>query len=252
MNIITDENNFPKSMIKKLTPFLDNIIIPGKNGKTKPKKLTDVHRAFAWYYVHGRFNKAEAWRKATRGRYNPHTGKIECADRKKQKGKTETPDSMLDAIEGNILYNYLYIQQAIRSISENYMSDLKLNVPQSMIEQLQIQATYDPAMFINSDGSPKFQSWDEIPFEYRCCVENIESRYYGKDADRKVTIIKLVDRDKARKYLLQLCPDLLSPDRLKVIHTTIDEDGNEIGINELPKMSEKELQEKLKKLEEKG
>jgi hypothetical protein len=64
-----------------------------------------------------------------------------------------------------------------------------------------VQAFYDPTMFFNPDGTVRFQSWDEIPERFRHCIEGMEVKYYGKDADKRVIMLKLVNREKAQMQL---------------------------------------------------
>jgi len=93
------------------------------------------------------------------------------------------------------------IQSALRLLIDRWLGEQKSTFEKRIIEQLNIQAFYDPSMFIDTEGSAKFKSWDDIPEQYRCCVEGIETRYYGKDAEQSATTIKLVNRVKAREEL---------------------------------------------------
>ena len=143
----------------------------------------------------------------------------------------------------------VYIQEAISKIEAEHLRQVKLTIPKSLMNQLVVQATYDPSMFFNPDGSVAFNEWDEIPEEYRCCVEGIETKAYGRDGTTLLTTIKLVDREKARKYLLKVCPGLLEAEKMEIIHKTIDEQGNPVGID-LKKLSDEEILARVQKIKE--
>ena len=251
-NLSRFEKDLPKNQIVKLTPYLNDITIPGKAARSKPRKLTAFQKAFSWYYVFNNNNKADAYKRAKYGRYDKKLDIIQIVP---PEWNRKTPFASYCCIEGLALFNLPYIQQAIHAIREHHINNVKVDLPQTFIEQLTIQSTYDPSMFIDVDGEAKFQDWEEIPFEYRCCVEGIEKKYYGKDADRKVVILKLVDRSKARRELYQFAENLiLNPEQLNVIHKTINQKGEEVGLDPMnfdPKnMSTEKLQSYLEKIQE--
>lgn len=66
------------------------------------------------------------------------------------------------------------------------------------------RALYDPALFLNPDGSPAFTSWDEIPPAYRRCIEGIDVKFWGKDADRQSITFNLASRSEALGQLTKL------------------------------------------------
>lgn len=246
---LTDANiNLSKNQIKKLTPYLDDITyITINNKKEVTKYMSLQHRAFCWYYVHNNNNKADAYKRAFHGKYNKDTQIIEIIEPRKD---NVTDFSMICSSMGYALYNKTYIKETISRIRIKHCENIKADLPQTFTEQLTIQATYDPSMFIDDKGKPKFNNWDEIPIKYRCCVEGIETRYYGKDADRAVTVIKLVDRKKAREELYKFADNLLlQPDKFEIVHKTINKDNQEVGIGQLQKMTEDELLNLLKETE---
>jgi hypothetical protein len=158
---------------------------------------------------------------------------------------------VLLSIKATKLLNKLYIQQAIELIEKDYQRKIKKYIPQSMLKQLVVQATYDPSMFFDPNGDVAFKTWNEIPVEYRCCVEGIETRAYGKNADTLITTIKLVKREEARKYLLRVCPGLLEAEKLEIMHKTIDENGKPIGTNiDVKKLSDEELLKRYQEIKE--
>lgn len=224
------EVEYSHHQIKKLTPYLDNIITNSKNPKAITY-LTLKQRAFAWYYVHNTNNKANAYKLAYYCTYSIKNKKLELKD--------SCPSNVQLSVNGGELYRKHYIQKAIEKIRDELIKEISTEVPQTIYEQLQIQSTYDPAMFYNADGTIKFDDWEEIPDKYRCCVISMEPKMIGKD-DKEVIVLKLADRDKARVELMKIVPNLLLPEKKKIQFTTINADGEEIGMD-FSKMSDAEL-----------
>jgi phage terminase small subunit len=65
------------------------------------------------------------------------------------------------------------------------------------------RAFYDPKNYFNPDGTPAFQSWDEVPPYMRCVIDNIETKAYGKDAFM-VTTMKTANRMESLKMMMEL------------------------------------------------
>ncbi len=218
-----NEIHYSQRVIKLLTPYLNDIIEnPNENKESRP--LTLKHRAFCWYYVFNNHNKTDAYKRAYFAVYNNKIAELVIDEEKVVK----RPNICSDASR---VYGKTYIREAISRIETEVEAQLKQALPTDLLRQLIIQATYDPAMFIKKCGEPAFTDWDEIPPEYRCCIEGIETRAYGRNADLVKTTLKLVNREQARKYLLQMCPGLLEPETKKHIHTTLDKDGKEVGLD---------------------
>jgi len=88
---------------------------------------------------------------------------------------------------------------ASRTIVGAKFNELRIRVTSMLWER----AFYDPALFYNPDGSPAFHSWDEIPPHLRCVVDGIETKAYGKEAER-ITTLKMADRMQALKMMAEL------------------------------------------------
>lgn len=217
MSNLPIEIDFNHMQIKEMTPYLDDIKV--SYGKYS-RGLTIRQRAFCWYCVWGD-NKLSAFEKAY--------------GRKIKKNST------------NVVYiesDKPHIKEAIKRIRENVQRQIKESLPSQLCEQLVIQAMYDPSMFFNPDGSVAFKNWNEIPKKYRCCVQGIKTKAYGKDGDTIITTIELADREVARKYLIKMFPGLVGPDKIDVVHRTVDKDGNEVGID-FSKASDEELERRI-------
>jgi hypothetical protein len=221
------EVDYNKRTIKSHTPYLNSLTYTQRPGLKNEREveLPLKYRSYAWYYVYNGGNKNDAYRRAYHCKYNRETCKL-------------VPNNDITgqaiAMGGNRLWKMEIIQRCIVLIREEIDKKIRAEVPQTMLQQLKIQAMYDPAMFINVDGSPAFKTWDDIPHEYRCCIEGIKTTKNG-------TEIKLVDREKSREKLLALAPELLLPAKVEVTHKTIDEDGNETGLN-IAAMTDEQLQ----------
>lgn len=95
------------------------------------------------------------------------------------------------------------VQTCIRMFTDCWLAEKRDSLEHDIIETLFAQAFYDPAQFITPEGAPAFDDWDTIPVGMRRCIEGIETKYYGKDADVKSTVLKLVNRSTALDRLAQ-------------------------------------------------
>lgn len=73
-----------------------------------------------------------------------------------------------------------------------------------ILDTTMARALYDPAMFLNPDGTAAFSSWDDIPECYRRCIEGIDVKFWGKDADRQSITFNLANRSEALVQLTKL------------------------------------------------
>lgn len=229
------EIDYPLHLVEKVTTLLNTIEYVNSAGKTC--KLNPKMKGYIWYYVNNNGNKSDAYRRAYASRFNRKTNKL-------------IPNKDLNVCSiksrGYVLFTKIYIREGIRLLRDDIESKIKAEIPQTLLEQLQVQASYDPSMFIDPDGKPAFDSWEDIPLKYRCCVEGINTTRYGKNGNICETVIKLVNRNNARAQLLKIAPGLLEPDKFEVLHKTVDANGNETGIN-YSRLSDAELRELAQK-----
>lgn len=101
------------------------------------------------------------------------------------------------AVEASRILRNPKIQDAIKEIFDIWLSEKKNKLEKEIIAALYARAFYDPTMFINADGSARIKDADQIPEKWRPAIDGIETRYYGKDADRKVVVWKLANRSQA-------------------------------------------------------
>lgn len=156
--------------IKKLTPYLDDL------------GLTIRQRAFAYYYVLFDFKRKEATKAAGYKVYNT---------------KKSKEDLSFLAMGGRNL-SRPNIKEAIKRVCDHSIND-KPEVEKTLFNLIWKRATYDINTFVNSDGSFKFL--DEIPHEWVCVIDETEVKYYGKDAQKRVVVSKLADREKSIERL---------------------------------------------------
>jgi len=99
------------------------------------------------------------------------------------------------------ILNNSNVQDAIKRYVDLVLGEGKIKLKKEIYDIWYKRAFYDPLMFYDVDGEPKITSLKDIPQEYRCVVDGVNKRYYGKDASRHVIELKLADREKALAWL---------------------------------------------------
>lgn len=179
----TDVLSFTANEIKKVTPYLDEI----PEGRDRPPViLTPKERAFAWYYVHEGNHVSRAHIRAflmtiPNSAYNSPDDVGPVARRQA-------------STKGSVLRHKADVKKAIEMIFHYTVKEYHVETQDTILGQLAIQATYDPAMFYDLDGTPVFHSWNDIPPRYRCCVKELKTAVHGRDGDVRVIEMKLADR----------------------------------------------------------
>jgi hypothetical protein len=107
-------------------------------------------------------------------------------------------------VRANRLLRKDRIQKAINNYVNTVVEVNKGRAKVNIIELQRNRAFYDPAEFLNADGSLKYKNLSEIPEDIRSVIDGIETRYFGKDANVKTTTVKLADRDKALQQLVKI------------------------------------------------
>lgn len=119
------------------------------------------------------------------------------------------------------------VSRGIQAMIDIFLAEKKMEFTRKIINVLYCQAFYDPAMFITPKGAPAFDTWDKVPDDWRVCVEGIETKRFGKDADVAETAVKLVNRKDAM-------------DRLARFLTLYKEEPQEVHVH-MPKEKEEQL-----------
>jgi len=117
------------------------------------------------------------------------------------------------------------VQEAIRTFWELMFADKVDKVQKILLDQLYRRAFTPRYKYFDKDGKlkPGIELEDLGPDE--CIIDNIEVKYYGKDADVKVTTYKLADRAQAYKELRDL---------LKIDSLSNDQRRAETGVLKVP------------------
>ena len=106
--------------------------------------------------------------------------------------------------KGCLLLKKEKIKKIIALFMQDFLEEKKGKLERQLVGRLTKMAFYDPSMFITPEGEPAFKDWEQIPEDYRCCVDGIKKSIHRlKDAcDRETIEITLIDRKWAMKELL--------------------------------------------------
>lgn len=170
--LLNEIYNISNAELKKITKYLDDL------------DLTDRQRKFSYFYVNNDFKGADAARKAG------------CKHSSKK-----TTEAAAMACQASLLKSITKVKEAINRIIDNQLRDFN-EIRKRLNDYWWKRASYDIATFIDDDG--EFKALKQIPKAWRCCVDGVEKKYYGKDAHVKVVVAKLADRDKAMEKLDRL------------------------------------------------
>ena len=87
------------------------------------------------------------------------------------------------------------VRKGVQFLFDTFIAEKKLKLETKLLDSYYRRAFYDITMFQDEEGN--FKKLTGIDKEWRCCVDATEVKYYGKDAQRRVVVSKLPDRDKA-------------------------------------------------------
>ena len=96
------------------------------------------------------------------------------------------------------------VQKILAEYTTAWLRGRVAYLEKEILDTTMARALYDPAMFLNPDGTPAFDSWDDIPECYRRCVEGVDVKFWGKDADRQSITFQLANRSDALGQLTKL------------------------------------------------
>lgn len=126
--------------------------------------------------------------------FDGHAAYAKHFDKRLSRGKAE--------VRAHALLRRDEVRAAVVAVVTLWINEKKLRLEREVIHVLYCQAFYDPAMFINPDGSLAFANWKEIDPEWRVCIEGIEAKRDQKG--NEYIVIKLVDRKWALDKLSRL------------------------------------------------
>lgn len=96
------------------------------------------------------------------------------------------------------------VQSLLSSYTSAWLRGRVAYLEKEIMDTTLARAFYDPSMFLNPDGSPAFDRWEDIPEVYRRCIEGIDVKFWGKDANRQSVTYTLANRSDALKQLSQI------------------------------------------------
>ena len=105
-------------------------------------------------------------------------------------------------MEGLKWANKPQVRQAIQRYSAMVIDPSRDQLHIRLVDTLRIRAFYDPMIFFYEDGTAR--PLNEIPKEYRICIDGITEDFKGKDAQVRVVTYKLADKTAAQKQLQEL------------------------------------------------
>lgn len=102
---------------------------------------------------------------------------------------------------GSTLLRSPVVQQLLYEYTSTWLRGKAFELEHNLIETLQALAFYDVSSFINPDGTPRFSKWEEIPVPLRRCIEGIEVRFFGAQANRQTVNFTFAKRNDALKTI---------------------------------------------------
>lgn len=102
--------------------------------------------------------------------------------------------------KATILLRSPQVQAAIAQYMQAWLAERREKLESKIIETLWQQAFYDPADFIRPDGSPCFDTWEQVPVEKRVCIVSIKTLPRGQ-SEMLITELTLCDRAQALEKL---------------------------------------------------
>lgn len=162
-----DVRKFSVMKLKKYFPFFEEL------------KLTPKQIKFIVAYAESDFKTREAFRAA---------------------GYKAKNENTMDALISQTL-RIVKVNEGLRKYIDARLGDTKKTLDQKLIDTLYRRAFYDSGIFFNEKG--RVLPLDEIPAEWRCCIDGVERKFYGKDADTEVVVYKMADKEKSLNHLIK-------------------------------------------------
>jgi len=136
------------------------------------------------------------------------------------------------------------VRQLLRKGIQRKMSESLDNLDSKLLDVYISRAFYDPSDIFYDNGESRPLS--DIDEKYRCVIDGIETRYFGRDGDVRSVLYKLANRDQALKVLSDYMQNIRPSSG--IIVTSAERDTEEDEMSRLEDMSYEELQEEMRKL----
>lgn len=93
------------------------------------------------------------------------------------------------------------VQQLIHEYTTAWLRGKAYELEHKVMETLEALAFYDVSIFLTPDGEPAFSKWEDIPAPLRRCIEGIEVKFFGAQAQRQTVNFSFAKRSDALKSL---------------------------------------------------
>lgn len=93
------------------------------------------------------------------------------------------------------------VQQLLNDYTSAWLRGKAFELEHNLMETLEALAFYDVSKFLNPDGSLAFRDWKELPAPLRRCVEGVEVKFFGAQAQRQTVSLQLAKRADALKAI---------------------------------------------------
>lgn len=93
------------------------------------------------------------------------------------------------------------VQQLLSEYTSAWLRGKAFELEHNLMETLEALAFYDVSKFLKPDGSLAFKKWDELPEPLRRCVEGVEVKFFGAQAQRQTVSLQLAKRADALKAI---------------------------------------------------
>ena len=93
------------------------------------------------------------------------------------------------------------VQQLLSDYTSAWLRGKAFELEHNLMETLEALAFYDVSKFLNPDGSLAFSKWEDLPAPLRRCVEGVEVKFFGAQAQRQTVSLQLAKRADALKAI---------------------------------------------------
>jgi hypothetical protein len=127
-------------------------------------------------------------------------------------------------------FNKIEVKKAIVAYHDYILNDYAEETQNAIMKRLRyVLCDFNPKLLINSDGSLKYNDIDDLPPELAWMISSIETKWYGKEADRSQTVVKFHDVMKVMDLASKIYSMQKEILELQAQAKITDGQGNEIG-----------------------
>lgn len=173
--------------------------------------LTLKQLRFIAAYIGNDFNAVEAYHACNSNKRTEKPNQGGCCNRTAAK-------------KGLAILKNEKVQKALTAYMKEFIGDNKNKLEYLLLEQWYARANYKPSDIIDKEGQLILDKLEDYPPNLQRCIESIETVMHPKDPTKKLTKVKLADRDKAATKLATYINMMHTENitTLKVTETTQD------------------------------